>query len=337
MKTRFLYLTSLFLCMTAFFSSSCSSEETGDDLPLSALIFHSIDGKKAALTALTHSAVSWEWDFGDGNTSNEKDPVHQYGEGGYYKVKLTAKDNAGNSVTAQVSLAVALTPYALLTGDHTAEGYDGKTWKLTMAHTVNDKLVNSDANFSLLAPKIPSLPQGAFDVYVGLKEAYNDEFTFYYDGSYKHSTSDGTSFGGIVYAMILQQMGSSQITKVGGKAALGADLFALSTYTPDKNTTFVLNENDDFTVPTITKFATGTQPPGIPVVTYPDVMTLDFPNSNAFIGIRDFHRRVIMQEITNNTMRLVMFMTLDPKAIFSQNPLIALSTSAAILTFEAIN
>lgn len=148
MKTRFLYLTSLFLCMTAFFSSSCSSEETGDDLPLSALIFHSIDGKKAALTALTHSAVSWEWDFGDGNTSNEKDPVHQYGEGGYYKVKLTAKDNAGNSVTAQVSLAVALTPYALLTGDHTAEGYDGKTWRLTQSHTVNDKLVNSDANFS---------------------------------------------------------------------------------------------------------------------------------------------------------------------------------------------
>jgi hypothetical protein len=66
-------------------------------------------------------------------------------------------------------------------------------------------------------------------------------------------------------------------------------------------------------------------------------MTIDFPGTGDFIGIRDFHRKVIVQEIKNSTMRLVMFMTLDPKAIISQDPLIALSTSAAILTFEAVN
>lgn len=339
MKTRFLYFSSLFLCMMVLFFPSCSSEEMGDDLPLSALIFHSIDGKQAAFTALTHGAVSWEWDFGDGNTGNEKDPVHVYAEGGYYMATLTAKDKTGNSLSTKVNLAVSLTPYALLTGDHTAEGYDGKTWKLTMSHTVNDKLVNSDANFSLLAPNIPSLPAGAFSVYVGIPEAYNDEFTFYHDGRYRHNTTDGTSFGGIVYATVLQQMGLSQITKVGGKAALGQDLFVLTTYTPDENATFVLNENENFTIPTAPDFATGVQPPGIPVVTYSNVMTLDFPNSNAFIGIRDFHRKVIVQEITSSSMRVVMFMTLtdDPNAIISMNPLSAISTSAAILTFEAVN
>ncbi|MDY9917909.1 PKD domain-containing protein [Porphyromonadaceae bacterium NLAE-zl-C104] len=337
MRRVIYYLSSVFLYLLVFLFPACSDDGSKTDLPLSAVIFHSIDGKQVAFTALTHSAVSWEWDFGDGNVSTEKDPVHVYEEGGYYIATLTAKDNAGNSVTTEVNLAVSLTPYALLTGNHTAEGYDGKTWKLTMSHTVNDKLVNSDANFSLLDEDIPSLPSGAFSVYVGLPEAYNDEFTFYYDGRYRQNTTDGSSFGGIVYAMRLQQMGGAQITKTGGEAVFGQDVFALTTYTSDENATFVLNENENFIIPTIPDFATGTQPPGIPVVTYPGVMTLDFPDSDAFIGIRDFHRKVIVQEITSSSMRLVMFLTLSPDAIVSQNPLIALSTSAAILTFEAVN
>ncbi|WP_298649432.1 PKD domain-containing protein [uncultured Proteiniphilum sp.] len=337
MRRNIYYLSSVFLCLLIFFFPACSDDGSQTDLPLSAVIFHSIDGKQVAFTALTHSAVNWEWDFGDGNVSTEKDPVHVYEEGGYYIATLTAKDNTGNSVSTKMNLAVSLPPYALLTGNHTAEGYDGKTWKLTMSHTVNDKLVNSDADFSLLDDDIPSLPAGAFSVYVGLPEAYNDEFTFYYDGSYRHNTSDGTSFGGIVYATNLQQLGAAQITKTGGKAVFGQDLFALTTYTPDASATFVFNENEDFIIPTIPDFATGTQPPGIPVITYPGRMTLDFPDSDAFIGIRDFHRKVIVQEITSSFMRVVMFITLSPDAIVTQDPLIALSTSAAILTFEAVN
>lgn len=337
MRRNIFYHLSLHMGLLILIFTACSDDATQTDLPLSAVIFNSINGKQVAFTALTHSAVNWEWDFGDGNVSSEKNPVHVYEQGGYYVATLTAKDQSGKSVDTKVSLAVALTPYALLTGNHTAEGYDGKTWKLTMSHTVNDQLVNSDANFSLLDDDIPSLPAGAFDVYVGLKEAYNDEFTFYHDGRFKHKTTDGSSFGGIVYAMLLQQTGQAQITKTGGKAVFGQDVFALTTYSPVENATFILNENDHFIIPTIPNFATGTQPPGIPVVTYPGVMTLDFPNSNEFIGIRDFHRKVIVQEITSNSMRVVMFMTLDPRAIVSQNPLIALSTTAAILTLEAVN
>jgi hypothetical protein len=337
MKRAIINLTFLFLGMAVLFLPACSDEETGGDLPLSALIFHSLDGKQAAFTALTHSAVSWEWDFGDGNGSTEKNPVHVYEEGGYYLAKLTAKDKQGNSVTAQVNLAVALTPYALLTGNHTAEGYDGKTWRLTQAHTVNDKLVNSDASFSLLDEDIPSLPAGAFSVYVGLPEAYNDEFTFYHDGRYRHNTTDGVSFGGILFASLMQELGKTQITKTGGKAVFGQDVFAMTTCTPSDNATFLFNENEDFTIPTIPDFATGTGAGGVPTITYPGVMTIDFPGDGDFIGIRDFHRKVIVQEVNSSTMRLVMFMTLDQRAIISQDPLIAQSTTAAILTFEAVN
>jgi PKD repeat protein len=315
---------------------SCDDDSDRPVFPLSAEIFHSVNDKQVAFTALTHSASAWSWDFGDGQTSTEQNPVHVYDEGGYYIATLTATDAKGNIATSEVNLAIALTPYALLTGDYTKPGYDGKTWKLSQAHSVNDKLVNSDANFSLLDEDIEYLPSGAFDLYLGLKEAYNDEFTFYYDGSYKHDTKDGVSFAGIVYAMVMQQFGVTTITKTGGEAIFGADAFAITTYTPEDNATFVLVENEDFPIPVIPDFATGVDPSGIPVVTYPGVMTIDFPNSTEFIGVMDFYRKVIVQEITNDSMRLVMFLTMSPDAIVSQDPLIALSTTALILTFEVV-
>ncbi|MBW6535220.1 MAG: PKD domain-containing protein [Mariniphaga sp.] len=337
MKRKLLYLILVFSCTMVVLLPSCKEDETRPTFPLSAEIFHSIVGKQVAFSSLTHSAVSWNWDFGDGKTSTEKDPVHVYDEGGYYVATLTASDGSGNSVSKEVKLAIELTPYALLTGDHTADNYNGKTWKLAAAHSVNDKLVNSDASLSLMDKNIEYLPTGAFDLYLGLPEAYNDEFTFYYDGTYRQNTTDGTSFGGIVYAMVLQQFGLANITKTGGKAVFGADAFALATFTPDNNATFVFNENEDFSIPTIPNFATGVQPPGIPIVTYPNVMTIDFSGASAFVGVRDFHRKVIVQQISDSSMRLVMFLTMSPDAIVSQNPLIALSTTAMILSFTVVN
>lgn len=331
MKKRILFF--IVGILGIFLFQSCE-KESAPTFPLSAIIFNSIDGTQVAFTALTHSAVSWSWDFGDGQTSTEENPVHIYDEGGYYLATLTATDKNGNSVTAEASLAVALTPYALLTGDYTKEGYDGKTWKLAQAHSVNDKLVNSDATLSLLDEDIPYLPSGAFDLYLGLPETYNDEFTFYFDGTYKHNTTDGTSFGGIVYAMVLQQFGLADITKTGGEAVFGQDVFALTTYTPDENATFTFNENEDFSIFTIPDYATGVES-GFPIVTYPGVMTLDFSGTE-FIGVRDFFTKVIVEDITNDSMRLVMFISLSPDAIMNYDPLIALSTTALILTFEVV-
>ncbi len=337
MKNKFFFRELTIFLLAVFLVVSCTDEIDRPVFPVSALIFHSVKDKQVAFTALTHSAVSWQWDFGDGNSSTEQNPVHVYETGGYYKAKLTATDNSGQTATSEVKLAIELTPYALLTGDWTAEDYKGKTWKLNSNHSAFDILANSDAGLSLFDEDIPVLPSGTLGLYLGLGEAYNDEFTFFYDGKYTQDTKDGSSFGGIVYAMVLQQLGLATITKTGGKAVFGADAFAFTTHTPDANATFVFTENDDFTIPTIPDFATGVQPPGIPVVTYNDVMTIDFPNSNEFIGIRDFQRKVIVQSITDKSMRLVMFLTMSPDAIVSQDPLIVLSTSAMVLTFEAVD
>ena len=46
-------------------------------------------------------AVSYEWTFGDGYTSEETDPNHTYFESGTYLVTLTVTDDAGNSNSVQ--------------------------------------------------------------------------------------------------------------------------------------------------------------------------------------------------------------------------------------------
>lgn len=54
--------------------------------------------------------TQWLWDFGDGNTSTQQNPTHQYTNNGTYTVKLTATNaNGSNQVikTAYVTVALA--------------------------------------------------------------------------------------------------------------------------------------------------------------------------------------------------------------------------------------
>ena len=142
--------------------SSCDSDDNtvNDNFPLSADIFQSSNGKKVAFQGLTHSATSWAWDFGDGTTSTEQNPVHVYQEGGYYVAKLTVTGENGGTETSEVNLALDLPPYALLTGDHTAPGYEGKTWRLASSHSANDYFANADASLSPFDGAPNPLPSG---------------------------------------------------------------------------------------------------------------------------------------------------------------------------------
>ena len=47
----------------------------------------------------SEGATSWEWNFGDGVTSNDRNPVHTYTEAGTYNVMLTMEDTEGHNTT----------------------------------------------------------------------------------------------------------------------------------------------------------------------------------------------------------------------------------------------
>lgn len=123
-------------------------------------------------TNFSQNATSYTWDFGDGETSTEKDPVHVYAAAGDYTVKLTATNDA--NVSAEYSQAITVTDpdeaYKKLTGEVS------KTWKLFREGT--SMSLGPDA----------SNPAGWW---AGLQNdgarpcLYTQEFTFYFDGTYE--------------------------------------------------------------------------------------------------------------------------------------------------------
>jgi len=53
-----------------------------------------------------NSPTSYIWDFGDGNTSIVKNPVHQYQEDGFYKVSLISTNVDGASDILEINLGI---------------------------------------------------------------------------------------------------------------------------------------------------------------------------------------------------------------------------------------
>ncbi|WP_111706669.1 BspA family leucine-rich repeat surface protein [Lutibacter citreus] len=58
------------------------------------------DYKKVIFENKSVGATSWSWDFGDGNTSTEKNPTHTYASFETYNVSLTVSDPAGGTCTS---------------------------------------------------------------------------------------------------------------------------------------------------------------------------------------------------------------------------------------------
>jgi PKD repeat protein len=81
-----LYISLIFVCIIAQTSAQNPVANFKDMSPTCAyneiqFVNTSIDG------------IDYYWDFGDGNTSIQKNPVHMYSEAGTYTVKLTVSDN----------------------------------------------------------------------------------------------------------------------------------------------------------------------------------------------------------------------------------------------------
>lgn len=91
------------------------------------------DFKTIQFNDLSSESTRWMWDFGNGNTSTEQDPVFQFIDGeGVYAVTLTTSDDAGASDSKTINVVVEevfvpITP-EILNGDFN----DGQNdWKFS--------------------------------------------------------------------------------------------------------------------------------------------------------------------------------------------------------------
>jgi photosystem II stability/assembly factor-like uncharacterized protein len=85
------------------------------------------------------SDVQLQWDFGDGSTSTDAQPSHQYVQAGEYKVTLTVTNGAGESRTT--TFQVTASRMSLVTG-LTCSGTSGAGWcwqrPKPIGNTIND-------------------------------------------------------------------------------------------------------------------------------------------------------------------------------------------------------
>ena len=77
-------------------------------------------------TNLSSSATQYVWDFGDGNTSTEKEPTNSYADFGTYTVTLTSSDDLGVRSTVTDEVLVVAGPFQPVVSESGFEDNDAR-------------------------------------------------------------------------------------------------------------------------------------------------------------------------------------------------------------------
>jgi hypothetical protein len=97
----------IFITIATAFICGCSDDKVTPDADLFYEI--SISGNDVTFTNKTTGAVSYKWDFGDGTTSDEENPVHTYPGKGKYVPTLYATTKDGKVTEGSTVLYIAKT------------------------------------------------------------------------------------------------------------------------------------------------------------------------------------------------------------------------------------
>lgn len=302
------YIKILTLAILGLTLSNCDDDDDEMTGPIADFQFLVEDTQVTFNGTVSEDTNSIMWDFGDGQTSTEEDPVIVYSSAGDYTITMTATGNTGSFVETK-TVTIKESFELLLTGGQAKP--EGKSWRIMKAYTGTEGAGIVENALSLFQASIPNVLDA-----VGLGASYEDSFTFVHDGSYKINNVDGNSLMGIVYAMFERGADIREPSLDPANVPL-----ANVAYTP-VNGTWEASE-EDFSVLAINPF-TG-QPGQVDFTGKTRIITSDY------FGVKEANGFVIIKDITETTMSVAISVGVVQDPNFYTIPTIMLH-----LTFESI-
>jgi PKD repeat protein len=274
-----------FAMMAALALTMFSCEDDPADPP-TITIFASVDGYQVAFTATVANADTYAWDFGDGGSSTEINPVYTYTQSGSYTATCTVTGDGGDA-SASTSVTISASELEMLTGGPGMA--NGKAWKLSPTSSEGDGIFKCTADFEFEDP----IPDGILGL-VGLPTEYEDEFIFHNDMSYSHDVKNDSAVTDIIYAMVnqLEYRQSAEELIVLAPFTPAAATF---TYTEDTDLTLTVVDPDDDEVTS--------------ELTWSGVTVLEIEGGTEFVSIRDFTRQYMILSITVDKVQIGTFIS----------------------------
>ncbi len=174
MKLHKLFWATLLLVFTL----GCGEDDGGDDgtpaIILASFSYEVANDSVVTFTNESVNATSYSWDFGDGATSTEENPVHTFNTG-TYTVTLTASADGAedNSTSESITLTSSVdpnSPIQLLTSG------TSKEWKLsTEANAINFGPMDNSSTIWWGTPE---------NAHESRSCLFDNVYTFNFDGSY---------------------------------------------------------------------------------------------------------------------------------------------------------
>jgi len=261
--------------------------------PPTAEISFTIDGYTVTFTSEVTNTSSYTWDFGDGNTSTEASPVHEYDMSGSFEVTLTVEGDGGEiSVTEDIEILPSVEE--MLTGGPDAT--NGKTWVLSRGYVAGEDgggVINND-----MWVLLPS-SENALDL-IGMGQEYDNEFTFYHDGRYEVNINNDTALVASLFGLFGGEV--ELYTNENNQWGLN-----LSSYTAPESATWTIHDDD--LVVDVNTDPLGTSVPAIHgnvTITGKKWISL---SEGAYFGILDFPttRQFVIKEITPDKLNVALF------------------------------
>ncbi|MFN2395917.1 MAG: PKD domain-containing protein [Bacteroidales bacterium] len=194
----------LFGLIPVFLFSACGEDEDPIEDPIASFQYEIGEDNFLEVTFMNFSqnAETYSWDFDDGNSSAEENPVHVYDEFGNYDVTLTATNSAGTSASFTETIEIKDPDEALAL----LAGQTSKTWKLQRFESSMGVGPNIDAAFDWwFLENDGSRPCVYYHEFTFNRDGeyiFDDKGSFWGEGGLFHPSVEGTCFEAIPENMI---------------------------------------------------------------------------------------------------------------------------------------